>query len=953
MRIVKDVQVYGSFIPISNVGGDFSDLSLFVFWEQCGITYSRTKFKNYVIDNNGIYRGSINSGRWSGITQFLTDGKNPSIQMQNSKPALVLWEKDGKLYAAPSTLMDEIISAQTTIKADLESDFAVELANDGRFTAKDTPYAEMFSNEKTVAIEMGYGDELYRMATCQIESVNASRDNNGGMLMVNARNKYTDLLSLPMTKTFGPKYPAKPKEIVIEGFQVDKPIPPRQVVEVRIDAPAPVRWYPESMELTNIVVTGDSPGQVTISRVYGQTEIMGFVLVANQSDSDVTVSFDVLAATNTDAASAVSFTEQIRNEEIKLSGTTPTRLTKKSVDVELNRRIVVTNQDGSLTYIAFDEDNPDAWWDYKAELDEDGYTTIVRNPSGNISDGQTVKITYEYAVGTSGKLTIKGGTNTAYSVLLFADEWEPRSLQIRITGVSGGGTDGSLETYKEKYAPVHVLFSPSVNGAGMQVLLTKAHATSDLTITYEIWARQYKDKLAKYWSAADVIRDIVKLATYKDLKIGEHRGKLDAGQFSDTIFIAMEESIDPETVRVENSGTDDVQISLIAAGYIPDDDGGETWGVRVAVTRTMPTGLEQDYSFQIWGQFIGRTDFFYPLDLVMPELPDTVFDRTLQIVDQSIEDALNKVLQISFADDRAKFKMMFGGNGELIIRPYRLEAQVDTFTAANMASISKQTGTPQIYDRVQIKGAMTPSYLVTTKKVLLHDQSGEPLAGPKWISDIYFDFKFDQEIRPESLELEIIWLKKATLTIHKRSTSGCTLRMHNTSDGDYRTPKAQFKLWGVPLTSVVYQEDYVYKTEPGVGGKYRNPTAVVENEMIMSQQMADLVGSSIVIESTNGANVWKPGEMPFNPAVEPLDTVMGEFTELDVNARGIVEEMDVTYDTRGTPELYMNLSIKPYDRFAAGFGFVSLWMDADDSLSTNYELHAKDNVKKLLNLLFR
>jgi len=858
MRIAKDVQVYGSFIPISNVGGDFSDLSLFVFWEQSGITYSRTKFKNYVIDNNGIYRGSINSGRWSGITQFLTDGKNPSIKMQNGKPALVLWEKDGKLYAAPSTLMDEIISVQTTIKADLESDFAVELANDDKFTAEDTPYAEMFSNEKTVAIEMGYGDELYRMATCQIESVNASRDNNGGMLMVNARNKYTDLLSLPMTKVFGPKYPAKPKKIVINGFQVDKPIPPRQVVEVRIDAPAPVRWYPESMELTNIVVTGGSPGQVTISRVYGQTEIMGFVLVANQSDSDVTVSFDVLAATNTDAAS----------------------------------------------------------------------------------------------VATSGELTIKGGTNTAESVLLFADEWEPRSLQIRITGVSGGGTDGSLETYKEKYAPVHVLFSPSVNGTGMQVLLTKAHATSDLTITYEIWARQYKDKLAKYWSAADVIRDIVKLATYKDLKIGEHRGKLDAGQFSQTIFIAMEESIDPETVRVENSGTDDVQISLIAAGYIPHDDGGKAWGVRVAVTRTMPTGLEQDYSFQIWGQFIGRTDFFYPLDLVMPELPDTVFDRTLRIVNQSIEDALNKVLQISFANDRAKFKMMFGGNGELIIRPYRLEAPVDTFTAANMASISKQTGTPQIYDRVQIKGAMTPSYLVTTKKVLLHDQSGEPLAGPKWKSDIYFDFKFDQEIRPESLELEIIWLKKATLTIHKRSTSGCTLRMHNTSRGDYRTPKAQFKLWGVPLTSVVYQEDYVYKTVPGVGGKYRNPTAVVENEMIMSLQMADLVGSSIVIESANGANVWKPGEMPFNPAVEPLDTVMGEFTELDVNARGIVEEMDVTYDTSGTPELYMNLSIKPYDRIAAGFIFASLWMDADDSLSTNYELRAKANVKTLLNLLF-
>jgi len=858
MRIAKDVQVYGSFIPISNVGGDFSDLSLFVFWEQSGITYSRTKFKNYVIDNNGIYRGSINSGRWSGITQFLTDGKNPSIKMQNGKPALVLWEKDGKLYAAPSTLMDEIISVQTTIKADLESDFAVELANDDKFTAEDTPYAEMFSNEKTVAIEMGYGDELYRMATCQIESVNASRDNNGGMLMVNARNKYTDLLSLPMTKVFGPKYPAKPKEIVINGFQVDKPIPPRQVVEVRIDAPAPVRWYPESMELTNIVVTGGSPGQVTISRVYGQTEIMGFVLVANQSDSDVTVSFDVLAATNTDAAS----------------------------------------------------------------------------------------------VATSGELTIKGGTNTAESVLLFADEWEPRSLQIRITGVSGGGTDGSLETYKEKYAPVHVLFSPSVNGTGMQVLLTKAHATSDLTITYEIWARRYKDKLAKYWSAADVIRDIVKLATYKDLKIGEHRGKLDAGQFSQTIFIAMEESIDPETVRVENSGTDDVQISLIAAGYIPHDDGGEAWGVRVAVTRTMPTGLEQDYSFQIWGQFIGRTDFFYPLDLVMPELPDTVFDRTLRIVNQSIEDALNKVLQISFANDRAKFKMMFGGNGELIIRPYRLEAPVDTFTAANMASISKQTGTPQIYDRVQIKGAMTPSYLVTTKKVLLHDQSGEPLAGPKWKSDIYFDFKFDQEIRPESLELEIIWLKKATLTIHKRSTSGCTLRMHNTSRGDYRTPKAQFKLWGVPLTSVVYQEDYVYKTVPGVGGKYRNPTAVVENEMIMSLQMADLVGSSIIIESANGANVWKPGEMPFNPAVEPLDTVMGEFTELDVNARGIVEEMDVTYDTSGTPELYMNLSIKPYDHIAAGFIFASLWMDADDSLSTNYELRAKANVKTLLNLLF-
>lgn len=952
MRIAKRTLLYEG-RNIGEVGGSFSDLSLFVFWDEDGITFARCLFRSETVDHvTGIYRGSISSGRWSGVTRFLVDGENPAVLMNGNRPELVLWERDGTIVAAPSRLSSEIITAQTTLKAALEADLAVELANDGRFTVEGAPYQEYFSSEKSVGLELGYGDELHRIATCQIESVNASRGIEGGTIVVKAKNKYIDLLALPMSKTYGPKYPARNKEVVISGFTVDEPIPPGQVVEIRIEAPAPVRWIPGSMELANIVAAGEEPGQVTISRIYGQTEIMGFVLISNLTESEVSVRFDVLAAPITSSAFLVMHSVQVREEEVTLTGTDPVRLENKSIDGEKNRRIIITNQDETMTYVAYNEEDPEAWWDYAVGLDADGYTTITRNAEGNIADGQTVKVTYEFAVGITGAIKIKKGTNSADAVLLFADEWEPQSLQIRITGVTGGGTGDSLETYKEKYAPYHVLFSPSVNGTGLQVALTKTNATGDLTVYYELWARPYKSKIGEYWSAADVLRDIVRLATYKDLKIGEYDGTLEAGQFSDSIFITMEESIDPDTIRVENSGSDDVQVSLIAAGYIPNDDGGESWGVRVAVTRAMPTGLQQKYSFQIWGQFTARADFFYPLDLVIPELPDTVFDRPLHIVDQTIEDSINKVLQTCFAEDRAAFKMVLGPLGELVVKPYRLDSPAVSFKARNMASIAKATDTPQVYDRVQIKGAVTPSYLVTTKRVLLHDQSETALTGPKLVNNFYIDIQFDREIRPETLELEVLWTKKARIWIHKRSTKSCTLCLHNTSNGNYRTPKAKFRLYGVPLESVHYQEDYIYKTGPGLGGKYRNPTAVVENEMIMSGELADLIGSNIVLESANGAIVWMPEEMPFDPTVEPMDTVLGEFEELDINARGIVEEVDISFDASGIgPELYMNLTVKPFDRYAAGFGYASLWFNAADGLPENYEFNANESIKRFLNLL--
>jgi len=952
MRIAKRTLLYEG-RNIGEVGGSFSDLSLFVFWDEDGITFARCLFRSETVDPvTGIYRGSISSGRWSGVTRFLADGENPVVIMNGNRPELVLWERDGTIVAAPSRLSSEIITAQTTLKAALEADLAVELANDGRFTVEGAPYQEYFSSEKSVGLELGYGDELHRIATCQIESVNASRGIEGGTIVVKAKNKYMDLLTLPMTKSYGPRYPAKNKETVISGFTVDEPIPAGEVVEVKIDAPAPVRWYPESMELTNIVVSGETPGQVTVSRVYGQTETFGFILISNLSESDVTVSFDVLAAPNTSSAFAVALTEQVRNEMITLAGADPVRLENKSIDGEKNHRIIITNQDETMTYVAYNEEDPEAWWDYAVGLDADGYTTITRNAEGNIADGQTVKVTYEFAAGITGAIKIKKGTNSADAVLLFADEWDPQSLQIRITGVTGGGTGDSLETYKTKYNPIHVLFSPSVNGTGMQVGLTKRNASSDLTITYELWARPYKSKIGEYWSAVDVLRDIVRLATYKDLKIGEYDGTLEAGQFSDSIFVTMEESIDPETIRVENSGSDDVQVSLIAAGYIPNDDGGESWGVRVAVTRTMPTGLQQDYAFQIWGQYTNRTDFFYPLNLVVPELPDTVYDRTLQIVDQTIEDAINKVIQTCFASDRAAFKMMLGPQGELVIKPYRTSTPVSTFKARNMASISKEVGTPQVYDRVQIKGAITPNYLVSSQRQLLHDQSQDELAGPKYVNNTYVTIEFEQIIRPETIELEILELKKAKLWIVKRTSTSCTIVLHNTSTFDRLTPRAKFKLWGMPLESVVYQEDYVYKTDPGAGGKYRNPTAVVENEMIMSAPLADLIGSNVVMESANGATIWTPDEMQFDPALEPMDTMLGEFSELDINARGIVEEVDVSFDASGTaPELYMAPTIKPFDRFAAGFGFGDMWGDADYELDADHEFNANDTVKTLLNLI--
>jgi hypothetical protein len=968
------------------VGGNFTGGNLFATWRQDDRVMARARFFEEM-SKNGIYQGSLTPGRWTGATQITSDLGDSSfaIHMNGNEPDLVLWNREGSIMSAPQDITAEIMAAQTTLKSDLDASFVVQLANaGGKFTQTGSRFIDVFDHEKSAGLCMGYGSDVVRMATCQIDKNSGRDDPNSATVTLDYKNKFSDLFQMEITRNYGPIYPKGVKQIVISGFDVDKAIPAGKIYVVKIDYSG--LWYPGTVELSNISISGVNPSDVTLSKVFGQTNNKAYVMIANHGASSANVSFDVVAepVIGVDPPHRVAFGAGVTKEPHVLNGVTPVRFNNLSVNGEQAIGIRVTDSTGEFPY------DPN---DYIIGQDAENYTTIARSDDSTIPDGDTVLVEYYYANTFQKRLTIAKGTGTTDNIFNFGEEVDPKSLQARIVAVSGDAIEylanqanqSVMDFFIARHQPKIVVHDQTVNASGVQIsFMSKDYPTAeehisyetnpsdptgqehpvthsgDITVTIELYALPHGTELGTYLSAHEILQDLVKYATYKDIKMHDYSGTLENGKDTTDkpVFIGVDEAFDMESIRVENTSEGfDVNCELIEAGYLYDDDGYQRWGVRVGVTRATNTGMQVDYSFQVWGQYTERTDFFYPLSLVSFEVPKIVTNQSICIKDQTIEDAINKILQVCFADDGATYKLMFGSKGELVLKPYRTETPVAEFRARNMESISKTTKTPMVIDKVHITGFKSDPYLVPQSEKLLHDQS-EKLVVPAKTKNIYLTIEFEETIDPKSLRFVVIDKKKCHIHILESSTTKCVIRASNDTKSWYgannhKEAWIKFKLYGKPLDKVVYQEDYTFKTPAGESGKYGYHTATVDNELITSVAIANQIGASIVAESANGGVTLQPGEMPANLAVEPLDTMMGSYTQQDIATKGIVDEITFTFETAGDgPALTMSPTVRPRDVFAAGFGDGNLSCDGDDWIDGDYEHESNGIIKALLSLIF-
>jgi hypothetical protein len=101
LNIVKTTKIYESDVAISEVGGSFSDLSLWAFWQENGALKTKYLPKANVIDDNGTYLGSLYEGAWIDIAELTDDSandKSPTLLTIDGKISFLAWECNGELY---------------------------------------------------------------------------------------------------------------------------------------------------------------------------------------------------------------------------------------------------------------------------------------------------------------------------------------------------------------------------------------------------------------------------------------------------------------------------------------------------------------------------------------------------------------------------------------------------------------------------------------------------------------------------------------------------------------------------------------------------------------------------------------------------------------------------------------------------------------------------------------
>lgn len=941
---------------LDSLQGSFTGNNIYLSWYQNKVVYGRALYESEMYDDDK-YVGSSNLGRWTGSTQFcsgFSDGL-PVMHVTDSEVDLAVWERGGNFVYGPKVL-DNPISADCTLSRSMESgDFNADFANDGEFVIGDL--AELFENEKKIGFEIGYNSEFIRKATGQADSDTVKRTESN-IITINAKNKFYNLMQATITRNYSKTFTVGEKTTILTGYALTDSIPANGTVEVRIENTNGERWVPGSMEIANL-----TSGFTAITEVYGQTEFFGFIRIRNDSGSSGIPSFDVLAEDCTSLARKVGSKGEIENEEVELNGTTSVALAQKSIDDSQVANVVVKNSDNE----AYDYTEETERSDYVLSVNGEGYTTIARTANSSIADGETVYIDYDYIIQTTFSMGFYGSP-TNQSVLTFLQLSAPESYQVKILSVwedheQAGWWPVSIDEYYAVHKPLHIFAEASVNGGLLQIVLQRVY--HDLIIEYEVWARPMEDEqeFGTYPTPEDIFKDLSKRALYKDVKFLDYDGSLEEGQFTSynkyDLFFSIEEGFDPDTLRIENTSTkgdvgavsQDVNISIIEAGYIVDNDEYQNWGVRLSVTRAAYSGASLDYSFQIWGQYTARYDFLPPFNLNVSDLPQTNLTKPLRVVDITIEEAAKKALQVCFANGRP-FDMFINHLGEWTIKLVKSETfqnAAHTFQAVNMGSITQKRQTPLVLDRVEIEGTATESYLITDEPERI-DTISVRLPAKTHLEGYEVDFK--KMYDPNTVYFIEIENWKCNIYIVERTASYCKIDFLNRTGNVDSHANATIEVWGTPITSVNYQQLYTAKTNPGAGGKYRQNTAKVQNELITDPITAGRVADQIIIESCQDALVFTPDTCPANPALEPMDTCITSFSELGSDVKALIEELTYKFETDdGKPTLTMDVELIPRKPWAAGFVSKDLTFDGDQEIQ-DILIGIKYKATDFLNILF-
>jgi hypothetical protein len=208
---------------------------------------------------------------------------------------------------------------------------------------------------------------------------------------------------------------------------------------------------------------------------------------------------------------------------------------------------------------------------------------------------------------------------------------------------------------------------------------------------------------------------------------------------------------------------------------------------------------------------------------------------------------------------------------------------------------------------------------------------------------------------PDSLQIRNFGKWKAWPPwFRERKSTGCKVNVGNRNSkwlGGYGAFGFSFEVWGIPLSSVNYQQLYTAKTNPNAGGKYRLNTAEVKNELITDPITAGQVSDQIIIESCQDALVYTPGTCPANPALEPMDTCVIAFDEFGSDVKALIEELTYQFEINDNkPALTMDTELIPRKPWAAGFASRNLTFDGDQEIQ-NIVMRIGDKATDLLNIL--
>ena len=520
----------------------------------------------------------------------------------------------------------------------------------------------------------------------------------------------------------------------------------------------------------------------------------------------------------------------------------------------------------------------------------------------------------------SGSLTVSSGEKTSTNFIEFLQAADPESLQVRLVNASGnvpalpiwwkGSTIGwavhSVFQTTDMGAEIS-LFSPAANMTGIQVVCSNT-ASRSRTYYYEVYGRPYGSMIGDYWEAKDVLYDLVKTATHKETMLASREGSIAEGQDSTDFIIDFEEDIDTTTVRVEDLGNRETVASIVELTKRQ---------AVISVTRVGDTNHEINFSFEVWGNYAGRLDFFSPMYLRITNPPALQFNAPLVFDNEPIIDAAGKVRQVCFTDDGSPYRFFFGARNDWRMVPLRLGAPVHTFKVRNMAKIRKSLKTPDLIDRVEVKGAVTPIFVMETREECLHTQK-DKVRCPNFKGSLVMTINFSYMVKPDTIHLRKVWTDDGDLWITDRQPTYCVVKLDNDTFLNLGDSEATFEVWGEPFAGVKYQELYVVKTNANAVGKYKFNEAVVENEMIDNEALGLQVAGSVISESAAGREKISVEGTP-HLGLEPCDTVEIVDGFLNVVGYRLIKSIDFNFDATGkAPEIRATYELQNPELFEGG-----------------------------------